>query len=76
MIKKIFHIIYRSFNLRSNAPEDKEMEDLMKSIINLEFDSVSKGKENIRGDIYRFGSDFKKSVFEAKEKLEKEGCLS
>ena len=75
MIKRIFHIIFMSFDLRSYVPRDKEMEELMDIIVELEFDGVSKGKENIRKDFHRLSSDFKKSTLEAKNKLEKEGCL-
>lgn len=75
MIKRIFHKIFMSFDLRPSVPKDKEMEDLMDIIIELKFDGVSKDKENIRKDFYKLGSDFKKSTLEAKRRLEKEECL-
>lgn len=68
-------MIFMSFELRSNVPKDKEMKELMDLIVELEFDGVSKGKENIRKDFHRLGSDFKKSTLEAKRRLEKEECL-
>ena len=44
MIKRIFHKIFMSFDLRPSVPKDKEMEDLMDIIIELKFAGVSKDK--------------------------------
>lgn len=68
-------MISMSFDLRPSVPKDKEMEELMDIIIELEFDGVSKDKENIRKDFHKLGSDFKKSTLKAKRRLEKEECL-
>lgn len=74
-VKRMIYIMLRAFDMRKRMPDDKELKELMKEIERLEFDDISKGKENIRKDFLNLGEDFKKSSMLAKEKLEKEGCL-
>ena len=44
--------------------------DLWKEIQALDFDGISKGKENLRGDRMKLRNDFKKATAEAKRKLQ------
>ena len=71
-IKRVIRIIFSSFDLREYCPEDKGMKSLMNEIQHLEYDGVTKGKENMRNDFYKLRNDFLKSVLDAKEKTEKE----
>lgn len=45
------------------------LRDLWEEIQALDFDSISKGKKNLRGDRMKLRNDFKKATAEAKRKL-------
>ncbi len=75
-IKRIIHVIFTSFDIRTDCPKDEEMESLMKKIQRLEYDDVTKGKERMRNDFLAFREDFRKSVLTAKRKVGKGGCLA
>lgn len=62
MKRRLIKGIGKAFNLRSYEPKNVELQKLMESVRALEFDGVSKGKENLRSDFEMFGSDFKKST--------------
>ena len=70
---KIFLFINRLFDLKSKSADMGELE---REIEALQFDDISKGKENIKEDFLRLRDDFAKSFLEAKNKLQYGGCLS
>lgn len=75
-IKRVIRIIFSSFDVREYCPKDEGMKNLMKEIQHLEYDGVTKGKENMRNDFYKLRNDFLKSVLGAKEKREKKSLFA
>lgn len=69
MSRRVFNIIRNAFGLKGYVPSDKDFKDMYKSISSLEFDGISKGKENLRGDVYNLDRDFRKSVDDAKSQM-------
>lgn len=76
MSRRVFNIIRNAFGLKGYVPSDKDFKDMYKSISSLEFDGISKGKENLRGDVYNLNRDFRKSVDDAKSQMTEKGCLA
>ena len=61
--------INRAFGLRSSIPCSPELSGIIDSISKLEYEGVSHGKNEMRGDFIRLAKDFKKSTLEAKHKF-------
>ena len=74
-IKKLLSVIANAFYIK-RKPDAPDMVDLLEQIQSLDFDDISKGKENLRGDSVNLRNDFTKATMEAKRKLQCEGCLS
>ena len=74
-IKRLASKFGVAFDLRE-TPSNPELEDIMNSIRSLTFDDVATGKKNMREDMERVRSGFRKSANEAQRKLQNGECLS
>lgn len=73
-LRKLLSVTVNAFYIR-RTPDVPDMVDLLEQIRSLDFDDISKGKENLRGDSMKLRNDFMKATMEAKRKLQYEGCL-